>query len=485
MLMQFEFAARNYHSLVQRYKPVNAAGKVIEDIASAHMKQTSKAVAKAPIGPGGFPVLEGLPDPTISIYSPSTHIGSTSEAYAFRVSEYTSTNPQRLLRGKKKDREKWHEWERKNKADLLEMDDFKVLMSMRYMRSLADPGEAVGLIASQGVGEPSTQMTLNTFHFAGHGAANVTLGIPRLREIVMTASANIKTPTMKLEIRPEVTDEQLEHFCKEASRVTLSQVVEEVTVDERLSSKTEESGNSRDKLYTVNLSLYPRAEYEEEFRTSLDQILRSFGGSFIPIFDKEISKALKTANKGAKLSEIGRAQKGGGTDGKSRTETGDDLENGDGQGALEDEMALPSNAEVDEHDGDADDARRAKQGKQATSYEDDSEDEEDNDDLGVPKDDAALEAAFADSDDEKTDREDEADLSDVDSEEIDEQTEKLMKHQAKQEKKRRKEILVEIEEATAKRSKYVEKLEFDKTDGEWAKLHLRVRFIRSSARNLC
>jgi DNA-directed RNA polymerase I subunit RPA1 len=35
------------------------------------------------------------------------------------------------------------------------------------MRSLVDPGEAVGLLASQGVGEPSTQMTLNTFHLAG------------------------------------------------------------------------------------------------------------------------------------------------------------------------------------------------------------------------------------------------------------------------------------------------------------------------------
>jgi DNA-directed RNA polymerase I subunit RPA1 len=36
--------------------------------------------------------------------------------------------------------------------------------------------------------QPSTQMTLNTFHFAGRGEANVTLGIPRLREILMTAS---------------------------------------------------------------------------------------------------------------------------------------------------------------------------------------------------------------------------------------------------------------------------------------------------------
>ena len=39
----------------------------------------------------------------------------------------------------------------------------------------------MGVLAAQSVGEPSTQMTLNTFHMAGRGEANVTLGIPRLR----------------------------------------------------------------------------------------------------------------------------------------------------------------------------------------------------------------------------------------------------------------------------------------------------------------
>lgn len=62
------------------------------------------------------------------------------------------------------------------------------------LRALADPGENVGLLAAQSIGEPSTQMTLNTFHFAGRGEMNVTLGIPRLREILMTGSENIATP---------------------------------------------------------------------------------------------------------------------------------------------------------------------------------------------------------------------------------------------------------------------------------------------------
>ena len=53
------------------------------------------------------------------------------------------------------------------------------------IQSMVEPGEPVGVLAAQSIGEPSTQMTLNTFHFAGRGEMNVTLGIPRLREILM------------------------------------------------------------------------------------------------------------------------------------------------------------------------------------------------------------------------------------------------------------------------------------------------------------
>lgn len=70
----------------------------------------------------------------------------------------------------------------------------KHIVQLKYMGSLAAPGEAVGILAAQSVGEPSTQMTLNTFHMAGRGEANVTLGIPRLREILMTASTASPTP---------------------------------------------------------------------------------------------------------------------------------------------------------------------------------------------------------------------------------------------------------------------------------------------------
>ncbi len=74
-------------------------------------------------------------------------------------------------------------------------------MKLNYIASLVNPGESVGVLAAQSIGEPSTQMTLNTFHLAGHGGANVTLGIPRLREIIMTASDKLKTPIMELPLQ--------------------------------------------------------------------------------------------------------------------------------------------------------------------------------------------------------------------------------------------------------------------------------------------
>ena len=54
-----------------------------------------------------------------------------------------------------------------------------------------------GTVAAQSIGEPTTQMTLNTFHYAGVSAKNVTLGVPRLTEI-MNIAQNIKTPSLEI-----------------------------------------------------------------------------------------------------------------------------------------------------------------------------------------------------------------------------------------------------------------------------------------------
>ncbi|TRM62440.1 hypothetical protein BD626DRAFT_499229 [Schizophyllum amplum] len=68
--------------------------------------------------------------------------------------------------------------------------------------SLVNPGEMCGTLAAQSIGEPATQMTLNTFHYAGVASKNVTLGVPRLKEIINVA-ANIKTPAHTIYLSPE------------------------------------------------------------------------------------------------------------------------------------------------------------------------------------------------------------------------------------------------------------------------------------------
>src|ERR1700753_3893217 len=104
---------------------------------------------------------------------------------------------------------------------------------MKYLKSVVDPGEAVGIVAGQSVGEPSTQMTLNTFHLAGHSAKNVTLGIPRLREIVMTASPNIMMPIMTIKPHEELSVADGTSFAKGISKLSLAEVIESLELTER------------------------------------------------------------------------------------------------------------------------------------------------------------------------------------------------------------------------------------------------------------
>ncbi|KAL0061633.1 DNA-directed RNA polymerase II core subunit rpo21 [Marasmius tenuissimus] len=74
----------------------------------------------------------------------------------------------------------------------------------KFNQSLANPGEMCGTLAAQSIGEPATQMTLNTFHYAGVSSKNVTLGVPRLKEIINVAT-NIKTPSLSVYLEPHVS----------------------------------------------------------------------------------------------------------------------------------------------------------------------------------------------------------------------------------------------------------------------------------------
>ena len=71
-----------------------------------------------------------------------------------------------------------------------------------YEHSRVEPCEAVGVVAAQSIGEPGTQMTMRTFHYAGVAEINVTLGLPRLIEIV-DARKIPSTPTMTIRLNPD------------------------------------------------------------------------------------------------------------------------------------------------------------------------------------------------------------------------------------------------------------------------------------------
>ncbi len=83
-----------------------------------------------------------------------------------------------------------------------EVDKIIDLAIREYRNALVEPGEAVGTVAAQSIGEPSTQMTLRTFHYAGVREFNVTLGLPRLIEIV-DARKTPSTPMMTVYLDEE------------------------------------------------------------------------------------------------------------------------------------------------------------------------------------------------------------------------------------------------------------------------------------------
>ena len=71
-----------------------------------------------------------------------------------------------------------------------------------YAKNMVDPTEACGMVGAQSIGEPGTQMTMRTFHYAGVAEINVTLGLPRLIEIV-DARSSPSTPMMNIYLRDE------------------------------------------------------------------------------------------------------------------------------------------------------------------------------------------------------------------------------------------------------------------------------------------
>lgn len=103
-------------------------------------------------------------DPVLAKFGPSQHLGAVSETFTAALKKYVDNNPDQILLNSKNSSSIKNPKNLKNPTP----EKFSHLMNLKYMTSVVAPGEAVGCIAGQSVGEPSTQMTLNTFHLAGH-----------------------------------------------------------------------------------------------------------------------------------------------------------------------------------------------------------------------------------------------------------------------------------------------------------------------------
>ena len=151
-------------------------------------------------------------------YSQFTSLGVLPEKFAKDLDEFLNVTHGNLS---DKEFEQTHKITRKQ---------FAKIMNLKFIASMASPGEAVGVIAAQSVGEPSTQMTLNTFHFAGRGEANVTMGIPRLRELLMAASRKPTLPVMTMPLRKDkMAKKYAERLASRLRKVIFAELVQDLS----------------------------------------------------------------------------------------------------------------------------------------------------------------------------------------------------------------------------------------------------------------
>ena len=116
-----------------------------------------------------------------------------------------------------------------SKADLTAVMDTLVAA---HETAKVNAGECVGLVSAQSIGEPGTQMTLNTFHFAGVSEMNVTTGLPRIIEI-FDARKDIKTPMMEIFLKEPYNNDidKLRKFAAKIKETTFGELASEYSLN--------------------------------------------------------------------------------------------------------------------------------------------------------------------------------------------------------------------------------------------------------------
>jgi DNA-directed RNA polymerase subunit A" len=113
-----------------------------------------------------------------------------------------------------------------------QLDEIIEGVKRAYTRAIVEPGEAVGTVAAQSIGEPGTQMTLRTFHYAGVAELNVTLGLPRLIEI-LDARRTPSTALMTIYLTEKLAKnrDKARAFAQEIEMTNVEDVVSQTETD--------------------------------------------------------------------------------------------------------------------------------------------------------------------------------------------------------------------------------------------------------------
>ena len=240
---------------------------------------------------------------------------------------------------------------------------------------------------------------------AGAGA-NVTLGIPRLREIIMTASKELKTPTMSIPLRDNVSDKKATKLTRSFQKLTLMELIaghKGVAVTETL--MLGDTGEWQ-RAYHVILKLHPEERIKAAFGLSLEDVAVSMERKFVPVLKRSMKDELKrSATEGDIVSpkvEIGTSMEGVGG-GRTGGSTGDE-EGGDRQSKKSDADEFGDDDDEDDSDDDAgeEDGVTAMKNKSAEDKElsygnaDDDDDSTENNQQSMEEDDN-MEDAGADT----------------------------------------------------------------------------------------
>ncbi|ANF22995.1 DNA-directed RNA polymerase subunit A'' [Thermococcus piezophilus] len=163
------------------------------------------------------------------------------------------------------------EYNKKYKLKKAEIEAIIEETVKEYQNALIEPGEAIGTVAAQSIGEPSTQMTLNTFHYAGVAEINVTLGLPRIIEIV-DARKNPSTPimTVYLNEKHRYDREKALEVARRIEGTTIENLAREMSIDilnfefiiEIDPERLEKSGLDMEKIQRKLESSFKSAEFE-------------------------------------------------------------------------------------------------------------------------------------------------------------------------------------------------------------------------------